>query len=157
MVASYHPSYPRNGHLVSIASRTFGKQMRKVDFWHIFARLLKITNQGIILRSFCYLGREPFIYYIPQMSRLFCPQTSKVTFVRHSFEQLAGRAVLTTFREIGQTTVSAQGLKSLRPYWEMAFLLKRDQHGNIPENFCESNLFVSSIRTWTTSASMLTI
>ncbi|KAJ5492694.1 hypothetical protein N7539_001440 [Penicillium diatomitis] len=81
--------------------------MRKVDFLHTFARSQKITNLGIISPSICYLDRELFIYCIHQMWRLFCQQISKVTLVRHSLEQLAGRTVLTTFRENEQTTIFA--------------------------------------------------
>lgn len=36
--ANYHPSFLRNGHLESIVSRTFGKQMQMVDFSHISAK-----------------------------------------------------------------------------------------------------------------------
>ena len=95
-VASYHPSCQRNGHLVSIASRTSGKQMQKVDFLHISARLQKITNQEITLPSICYLGRELSIYCILRTSRPFCPQASKVTVIHHVVEQLAKIALLTS-------------------------------------------------------------
>ncbi|KAJ6003696.1 hypothetical protein N7522_006388, partial [Penicillium canescens] len=51
--------------------------------------------------------------------------------------------------DVSQTMALAPG--------EMAFLPRRDLPGSNPGNFCENNLVVSNIRTWTTSASMSTI
>lgn len=139
--ASYRPSCPKDGHLVSIASKTSGKQMRKVDFLRISARLQKTTNRETILPNTCYLGLGLSICCILQMWRLFCQQTSKV----------ASSIVINIRRD-------SRAYQILRGP-DCAFGARREifapllgngiftQEGSAWKHLCESNLFVFSTRT----------